>query len=253
MAPLATAVTVFACVFAGALLGMLLQGKLPREHLDDRTKDVIRLAMGLIATMTALVLGLVTATAKSSFDTQDDAIRHSAAKILLLDRMLASYGPETRDARALLRATLQERVAAVWPEDRTQRPTMDAPEAALAANMIEERILRLAPQNDGQRWLQSHALEVSRDIAEARWLILGKQAASVPFPFLVVIVFWLAIIFASFGLFAPRNGTALATLLLCALSVGGAVFLILELDQPYEGLIKVSSAPLRYVIAHLAQ
>jgi hypothetical protein len=251
--PTQIALIVLACVFGGALLGMFLRVLLPEHHLSENTKDIIKLAMGLIATMAALVLGLMIATAKSSYDTQDAAVKHTAAKILLLDRMLSNYGPETKEARELLRRTVASRLEAIWPEDRSQRARWDAPETGFAAQEIETGILRLSPQNDAQRWLRTQALRIGRDIMETRWLVVGSLGSAVPVPFLVVVVFWLTIIFGSFGLFAPCNATVVAVLFLCALSVAGSIFLILEMDQPFDGLIRVSSAPLRYTLSHLGQ
>lgn len=244
---------VFACVFGGALLGMFLRLLIPEHHLSEDTKDVVKLGMGLIATMTALVLGLMIATAKSSYDEQDEAVKHTAAKILLLDRMLSSYGPETKETRELLQRTVATRLKAIWPEDPSQRPELEAPEAMLTERGIEMRILQLSPRNDSQRWLQSQALRVGRDIMETRWLLLGSQGSSLPVQFLVVVVFWLTIIFGSFGLFSPRNTTVIAVLFLCAVSVAGSILLILELDQPFEGLMRISDAPIRYTLTHLGQ
>jgi hypothetical protein len=251
--PTEIASIVFACVFGGALLGMFLRVVTPEHHLSQNSQDVIKLGMGLIATMAALVLGLVIATAKSSYDTQDAAVKHSAAKVLLLDRVLANYGPETRETRDLLRRIVANRLEAIWPEDRSQPARLDAPETVSTAQGIEARILQLSPQNDAQRWLQSQALQIGSDLMETRWLVLGGLGRSVPVPFLVVVVFWLTIIFGSFGLFAPRNVTVVAVLFLCALSVAGSIFLILEMDHPFEGLMKISSAPLRYTLSHLGQ
>ena len=253
MLPTEIALIVFACVFGGALLGMFLRVVTPEHHLNQDSKDVIKLGMGLIATMAALVLGLVIATAKSSYDAQDAAVKHSAAKVLLLDRVLANYGPETKETRDLLRRTVADRLDAIWPEDRSQPARLDAPEAASTAKGIEAWILQLSPQNDAQRWLQSRALQIGSDIMETRWLVLGGLGSSVPLPFLVVVVFWLTIIFGSFGLFAPRNVTVVVVLFLCALSVAGSIFLILEMDQPFKGLMKISSAPLRYTLSQLGQ
>ncbi len=218
------------------------------------SQDVIKLGMGLIATMAALVLGLVIATAKSSYDTQDAAVKHSAAKVLLLDRVLANYGPETKETRDLLRRTVTSRLDAIWPEDRAQPAKSEGPEVGFEPPQgIEAQILRLVPQNDAQRWLRSHALQIGSDLMETRWLMLGGLSSSVPLPFLVVVVFWLTIIFGSFGLLAPRNVTVVAVLFLCALSVAGSIFLILEMDQPFKGLMKISSAPVRYTLSHLGQ
>ena len=253
MTPTEIAMIVLACVFGGALLGMFLRAVMPEHHLSEGSKDVIRLGMGLIATMAALVLGLAIATAKSSYDAQDAAVKHTAAKVLLLDRVLASYGPDGKQTRELLRKTVASRINSIWPEDRFRPGQFDTPEALSDTQGIESRILQLSPQSDAQHWLRDQALQIGSDIMETRWLMLGGLGRSVPRLFLAVVVFWLTVIFASFGLFAPRNATVVAVLFLCALSVAGSIFLILEMDEPFEGLIKISSAPLRYAVSRLGQ
>lgn len=252
MIPTEIALIVFACVFGGALLGMWFRAVVPAHHLSESSKEVIKLGMGLIATMAALVLGLLIATAKGSYDTEDDAVKRSAAKVLLLDRVLSNYGPETKETRDLLRRPVAYRLNAIWPEDRSQHPRWDTPEAASEAQNIETQILQLSPNNDNQRWLKSRAQQIGSDIMETRWLVLGGMGNAIPVPFLVV-VFWVTIIFVSFGLLAPRNTTAVGILFLCVLSVAGSIFLILEMGQPFEGLIKISSVPLHYTLSHLGQ
>jgi hypothetical protein len=251
--PSEVALIVLACVFSGAMVGNFLRAVVPEQHLTEASKEVIKLGMALVVTMTALVLGLMIAAAKSSYDAQDEAVKHTAAKLLLLDRVLSNYGPETKEARDMLRRILASRVSAIWPEDRSKTARLDAPEAARAAQEIEARIMNLLPQTDAQRRLQSQALQISSDIMETRWLILGELDRSVPMPFLLVVVFWLTIIFGSFGLLAPRNITLVAVLFLCGLSVAGSIFLILEMTRPFEGVMKISSAPLRYALARLGQ
>ena len=253
MPPTVIALIVFACVFGGALRGMFLRALTPEHYLSQDSQNVIKLGMGLIATMAALVLGLVIATAKSSYDVQNDAVKQGAAKALLLDRILASYGPETKETRDLLRRIVACRLEEIWPEHRSQPTELQGPRAAPTAQEFVARILQLSPQTDAQRWLQSQALQIASDVMETRWLVMGGLGSSVPLPFLVVVVFWLTIIFGSFGLLAPRNATVIAVLLLCALSVAGSIFLILEMDQPFKGLMKISSAPLRYALSQLGQ
>ena len=118
---------------------------------------------------------------------------------------------------------------------------------------VQRKLLDLSPQTDAQRWLQSTALQISGSIAAERWAVLQQIGSSIQWPFMAVLIFWLAIIFASFGLFAPRNASMTAALLVAALSVAGSVYLILEMDQPYSGLIKISSAPLRAALQQLEQ
>jgi hypothetical protein len=243
----------FACAFGGAILGNYVRSALPPAHLSKESQDVMRLGMGLVATMTALLLGLVTAAARSSFDSQDVAIRNSAASILTLDRLLARYGPETRPTRDLIRQTVAFRLETTWPEDGSAGSGLTQAPSAAAIEVIENQILALSPANDAQRWLKSEALKLSEEVMKARWRILGNQGGAVPVLFLVVVIFWLTVTFASFGLYAQLNASVVAVLLVAALSVAAAVFLILELDGPFDGLIKISGAPLRYALSQLGQ
>jgi len=254
MSSLAIASITFACIFGGALLGMFLRTILPEHHLNPDSKDVVKLGMGLIATMAALVLGLLTGSAKSAFDMQDNELKQSAANIILLDRTLAHYGPETATIRDQIRHAIMYKLAATWPEDSSATARLDTSENTPAVERIEDEIRSLSPQSDAQRALQARALQITGEVLQTRWLVFGQQAGNaIQTPLLVVLVFWLAALFASFGLFAPRNATVIAVLCVSALSVSGALLLILEMNQPFQGLVKISSAPLRYALAHLGQ
>ena len=253
MPPIVAGLIVFACTFGGALLGIWLRGALPGHHLSEDSKDVVKLAMGLIATLTALVLGLVTASAKSAFDVQEEAVKHSALNVLGLDRTLARYGPETKGIREALRKTLIFRIEATWPEDASQAVRVETPETTPTVEGIEDSIRNLSPQTDAQRAFQARALAATSDLLDTRWSVFGSVSNAIPTPFLVIVVFWLAALFWSFGLFAPRNPTVIAVLVLCALSVAASIFLILEMERPFDGIMKISSEPLRYTLAHLGQ
>ena len=209
--------------------------------------------MGLVATMTALLLGLVTASAKSTFDSQDTAVRNSAANILTLDRHLARYGPETAPTRDLIRRALAYRIEMLWPTNGSDGTGLDVSKTTPPIEEIENQILRLSPENDAQRWLKLESLKLSEEVVKTRWRVLGAGSGAVPRPFLVVVIFWLAVTFTSFGLYAPRNATVLAVLFMAATAVAAAVFLILELDGPLDGLIRIPSGPLRYALTQLGQ
>jgi hypothetical protein len=241
---------VFACVFGGALLGTMLCTVLPEHHLSAESKDLVKLGMGLMATMAALVLGLLIASAKSSYDAQTGGLTHLSANTVFLDRVMSHYGPQTKDARDLLRRTMMRTLHRVWPESSSS-PVQLEPTAE--SEGFYDKILELSPQNDAQHLLQNQALTIIAELGRERWLLFVQRGHSIPIPFLVLLVFWVAVIFVSFGLFAPPNSTAIATLFVCALSVSGAIFLILELDHPFEGLIKISSAPLHNALSHLGQ
>jgi hypothetical protein len=244
---------VFGCTFGGALLGMFLHRVLPDDHLSDQSKSVLNMAIGIIGTMAALVVGLLIASAKGTFDKLDNDVKESAGEILLLDRALAQYGPETKDARDIIRRAVARRIDATWPEDSSQAATIDIPGTTQGVEAIEGTIRVLAPQTEPQRELRSRALDLIGDLEETRWLVTGGTGSSIPIPFLVVVILWFTVILGVIGLFAPRNATVVGILFVCSLSVACSIFLILEMDQAFDGLVKISSAPLRYALAHLGQ
>jgi hypothetical protein len=236
----------FACVFGGALLGMLLRQALPAHHLSADSKDVVKLGMGLVGTMAALALGLLLASAKSSFDAQADELRKMSATIVLLDRALAHYGPEAREARDLLREATS-RALRHWSAVSWRRSLPPSPQG----RDFYSAIAHLSPQSDTQRLQQAQMLRICIDLWRLRLLLFEEGERSLPMPFLVMLVFWLTIIFLSFGLFAPRNGTVVMTMFVCALSVSGAIYLILDLAHPFRGWLEISSAPLRDALQNL--
>lgn len=240
---------VLGCVFGGALLGLLLRTVLPQHHLSAETKDIVKLGMGLVGTMAALVLGLLVASAKGSYDAQSAELTQLSANIALLDRGLALYGPETNETRALLRAAVIRILDQMWSKDGTPQ---SAPSSA-GGEILYEKIQGLSPKNDAQRSLQSQALSMAVDIGKTRWLMYEQATTSVSMPLLVILVLWLTVIFVSFGLFAPSNTTVMISLFVSALSVSGAIFLILEMYTPYAGVVQISDAPLRAVLANLGR
>jgi hypothetical protein len=254
MSSLAISGVVFACILGGTVLGMIVRTMLHERHLGPETKDLVKLGMGLIGTMTALVLGLLIASAKGSFDTQRNGLAHLAGNVIVLDRELAHYGPETRDVRELLRASVADMLQKTWPEESGepgQRQASSGTEGQYEG--LYEKIQELKPKTDAQRSWQTQALKTATDIGQERWLLFAQKGSSIPTPFLVVMVGWLTLILASFSLFAPPNGTAFITLLICALAVSSAIFLILELDRPFNGMIQISSAPVRNALAQLGR
>jgi hypothetical protein len=247
------ALITFVCTFGAAVAATFVRDRLPPTHLSKESQDVVRLGIGLVATMTALLLGLVTAAARSTFDGQDAAVRNSAAAILTLDRMLARYGPEAQPTRDLIRRTVAFRLKTVWGEQTSDPALPDASENAPPIEDIENQILSLSPQSENQRWFKTESLKLSQEVVKTRWRILNSGGGSIPAQFLVVVIFWLTVTFVSFGLYAPRNGIVISVLFVAALSVAAAVFLVLELDGPLDGVIKISSAPLRFALEHLGQ
>jgi len=235
-------------VGAFAWLGARLRTRLPSEHLSHDSREIIKLGIGLIATLVALILGLLVATAKSSFDAKGAEIKQIAAKIVQMDRVLRQFGPEAAGVRRTLHALVAARVERPWMEE-----TRAVDDAALASRLDEfvDSILALHPANERQQWLKSRALQLSNEALSLRWLFAQDVESTLSRPLLVVLVFWLAVIFASLGLFAPRNATVFVVLAFCALSVSTAVFVVLEFDRPFSGLIELSREPFRTALRQL--
>jgi Protein of unknown function (DUF4239) len=253
MSPMAISWTAFGCIFGGALLGMLLRSRLPENHLSSDSKDVIKLTMGVLGTMAALVLALLISSAKSSHDTQSSEMMQMAADFISLDRVLVHYGPQTKEAREQLRAVVVHGLGQFEGVNNNRTATLDSSAVRAGAESFVEKIQQLQPQNDYQRSLQAQAIQISGEAGRMRSLLLEQTQGTIPMPFLVVLIFWLTVIFMGFGLFAQPNPTIVGVLLLSSLSIAAAIFLILELDRPFEGLIQISDAPLRNAVAHLGK
>jgi hypothetical protein len=253
MNSLSVAAVVLACLVAGALVGMALRARLPEHHLGADTTDVIKLATGLMATLAALVLGLLIASANSARQTAESEFNETLASAALLDRYLAAYGQDAQEARELLRHSLTRRFQARWPgEDFGPKE----PAVSQHSDLVElaQRILHLAPHDDSQKWFQSEALQLAHGLAQARRLLVYQLAGiGLPTPLLVVLIAWSTTIFISFGLFVRMNPTVMVALFVAALSVAVAIFLIIELDSPFTGLVHISSAPAHATLEVLAK
>ena len=252
MNPTLVGTIVFAFTFGGALLGLWAQGRV-KHHLDADSRDMVKNGIGLVATMTALILGLITASAKSSFDEVDIAVESSAGDVLTLDRLLARYGPETGELRAEFKRVVARRIDMTWPQGSSNPVQLDPSTLSSDVERLAGQIRALTPRDDSQRWLQARSRDVAEKLLEARWLVSAGNEASVPGFFLVIVLFWLTVTFASYGLLAGRNATVVTVFFVCAVSVGSALFLILEMDGPFEGLLRVSADPMLFAHAHLNQ
>src|SRR5262245_9053690 len=240
-------------IFGGSLLGMGLQRLLPGHHLGKETQEIVKLSAGTIATLTALVLGLLVSSSKSSFDTINAGVVQGSAKIVVLDRTLARYGPESKPAREQLKRSIAAGAEAAWPTEKTGVPALTAFERANGMELVQDRLRELTPQSDAQRQILAQAQQIVGDLTLSRWLLLEETQTKLPVSLLLILIFWLTLLFVSFGLFAPPNATALTVLCVGACAVSAAIFLVLELTRPLDGIIKISNAPLLNALQHLGQ
>jgi hypothetical protein len=230
---------------------MFLRRVLPEHHLNADSKSTVNMGIGLIGTMSGIALGLLVASAAGKYDTQKNELTKLSADLVLLDRVLAHYGSETKESRDLLHGTAIRMLDRIWPRDRSQRARLEP--AATGGEVLYDAIQQLSPHDDAQRSIKAQALTIAMGVGQTRWLMYEQGNVPLPRPLLVVVVFWLTIVFISFGLHAPRNTTVVGALFLCALSVSGAIFLILELYSPFDGLIKISSAPFQNALDQLGR
>ncbi len=206
---------------------------------------------GLIGTIAALVLGLLIGSANSSYGNKDSQVQQITANVVLLDRTLSQYGPEADTSRNLLRSAVAAMADQIWNGSRAGSSSARPFEETAAAVTFYDAILKLSPGNDAQRSLRARAIDIANDVGKARLLLFAGTEGGIPMPFLVVLVCWLAIIFASFSLFADNNAATITALSIFALSASAAIFLILELNEPFTGFMMISSDPLRQALGSI--
>ena len=253
MSDLILSLIVTGCVFVGGVLGLQLHRVLPQDHLTKETLDVVRLGTGMVSVLASLVFGLLIATAKTASDTGDHEIRAYAADTVLLDRLLRSYGEETATPRALLRRATERTLRDLWPGPDEPFVGIDDASAGTLLEQAQEMIEVLAPVDPRQSWLRQQALQSSLSLLRQRWLMIEQSGSSIRPAILTVLIMWTVAIFVSFGLNAPRNATVVVAFLIISMAIGGAVFLILEMDSQFQGLLRLSDLPLRIALAEMSK
>jgi hypothetical protein len=240
-----------AAIFGGVLIGRFVARRLPGHHLSSETQSVVTVSVAVIGTLSALVLGLMITSANSSFSARADEVRELSLQLIRMDRNLRRYGPEAEDARAKLHKWGIGKTQQLFPEKGQPPPSSQATIVMLEG--VQDSILALTPKDARQKYLQTLCTTLSSTLIQARWSLEQRRGHSIPVPFLILLIFWLAIVFASFGLFAPANRTALVTLFLCAVAVSGGIVLIEELDNPLSGLIHIPSDSMRKALVEIGR
>ncbi len=238
-----TASFLLVCLVGAVLAGRALNGLLSDRHWTTGTQDTVKLSLGLVATMAAVLLGLLVSAAKTSYDDQKHQVLEMAARISVLDRLLGIYGEDAAPARAELRVTVQGAVARAWPEDGSRSDIGHEAQSG-RAEMFLQTIERLAPQNSLQTQIRGQAANIALDLAQRRALLVANALEGAPTPLVVVVVVWLIVILFGFSLIAPRGPIAVLALLIAAASVCGAIVLLLEFYHPFDGPLRISSAPI---------
>jgi hypothetical protein len=242
---------VSACLLAAVWIGMWLRRYLPEHHVSPHSRDIVKLAMGLVATMSALLLGLLVNSAKTSYDTTRIQVMQKASKYALLDRLLVIYGPRAAEVRGKLPALIEGATRLMWPDD-ADIPAQSKRVTEIG-NAFYVAVLRLEARDDTERALKAQAVSLTLELGQLTSLMQAESTKSISKPMLFVVVLWLVLIFLSFSLIAPPNATVNFALIASALCAAGAIFLILELDQPFGGLMQISSEPMLNVLRQLGK
>jgi hypothetical protein len=241
----------FAVIFGGALIGLFVRRRLPEHHLSSETQSVVTVSVAVIGTLSALVLGLLISAANSSFSKASDEVRQSSLQVIRMERNLRRYGPEADDARAKLREWATIKLQQLSPEKGQSPPSPQKGIETLES--VQHALLALTPKDEEQKYLRTLCVTLSSNLIQERWLLEEHTGHSIPIPFLVLLIFWLAIVFASVGLFAPTNAITIVALLLCSVAVAGGIALIEDLDEPTAGLIRFPSESMRKALIEVTR
>ena len=241
----------FASIFGGVLIGRFAARRLPEKHLSSETQSAVTVSVAVIGTLAALVLGLMISAANSSFSARTDEVRQLSLQLIRIDRNLRRYGPEAAETRARLHEWAAAKTQQLFPEK--DKPPVSSETTIVMLEKVQDALLQLTPKNERQKYLGTLCRTLSSEIIQARWALEAHTGHSIPVPFLVLLIFWLAVVFASFGLFAPANPTAMVALLLCSVAVSGGIVLIEELDNPQVGFIQLPSDSMRRALSEISR
>lgn len=240
---------IVAILFGAAIIAMMAARFLPESHLSQDAKNAVSVSMAVVGTMSALVVGLLVSMAATSFSTKSDEVTAISTNTIALDRLLRQYGPQTQDIRVLLQQYTLAEMKDFFPAKFRQPADLEDGASIAMLESVQGKILALAPGNASQTWLQSQALTLTSSMLSARWSLGQEELTKPPMPLLILMMFWFIVVFASFGLFAPCNTTIIMAFFLSAVSIGGAIRMTTELQRPFDGVVRISSAPLVQALA----
>jgi len=247
------ALTAFVLSFGASLAAIAGRSRLPAQHLEGDSKDVLRLVLGLITTLTALVLSLLISSGYSAYQAQQTEVQQLGVHVFQIDRTLAHYGSDTNEQRSQLRRVLAATIARVWPTEGSEASAYAPQFVSREGEDLFDVVAGMSPKTDLQRLTQSRALNLLEGVGETSHILIAQSRGALSWPMLFALMSWLAVLFFGFGLFSRFNATVAGALFVGALSVSGAIFLIIEMNHPYGGWIQISSVPLRTVLAQMGR
>lgn len=258
-------VSLFLMLLVSAGLGWAAQQALRDRKVSRETVDSIRLLMGMLLTFSALVLGLLTSSAKSRFDGFNNDLSAFATDLIELDRRLRVYGPDADGIRASLRNYTAAAIADTWPAEAPptgryptfgRAPGSRSIEGLDLGNMLSDvdvEIGHLEPTDEFHRQVAARLRDRVAEATMHRWQLIFSSRSTISWPFLLVLATWLSIIFGIFGLTAPRNRLVYAVVVLAAVSIASPLYLIIDYSDAQSGTLQLSSGPMRSALTHMDQ
>ncbi|PJO48146.1 hypothetical protein CWE02_10545 [Brucella pituitosa] len=245
-----------------AAAGAFLRIRLPAPHRSSESVDFLRIVTALLVTFVALVLSLLLASELTSYNTSSHDRNHYAANLTQLDGCMRDFGPELSEQRQQLHGYTAAVIASTWPEeprptevnypDTSQFPLVgEAPVLTGVMNGIGIALAALQPQDPLHQALATRCKDIFANVTAARWTVIEDTQGSLSEPFAGVLMFWLTMMFLSFGLQAPRNSLSFCIVAIAIASVISVVFVILDLDLPYGGIFGISSHSMRFALADM--
>ncbi len=250
MSPFEMAMFIASLIFGACLVGNIVAPLLSETHLSAQALVIIKDARSIITGLTALTLGLLIATANSSFEEKSKEVKVEATNAILVDRLLRDYGPQADRAREELRIAVQNEVDRM---NEARQPGVDAKQifGSVRSGNIRSEILKLSPHDDRETWLKTTALAAAQEFVTSRWRIYHEMNSSIKWPLVYVAVFWITAIFFSLGVETPRNIFPISGMLVASIAMAGAMYLMFEMDMPFQGFITVSAAPLESAVQQI--
>ena len=251
MSAVTIAVISFVLIVLSVLGGVALRSRLPTEDLTGDSKDVIRLATALIGTMAAVVLALLFASTRSTYENTNARVARLTADVIEFDQLMKEYGGENiTGVRQALRDEVRNMVSSIWRDFAPASASLLRP--VTQDKTVSYKVHQLEPGSHVQTGLQARAVVISADIKQERLGLIAQPQDSLSKPFIAVLVLWLCFIFASFSMSSKANATLVTVLLTCAFTASTAIYLILELGQPFDGLLQISNSALRNALVPLS-
>ncbi|MBL8417910.1 MAG: hypothetical protein JNN31_06700 [Dechloromonas sp.] len=253
MTPLIAAFVAAMLMMAGALVGALLRKHLPSKHFGQETMEAIKLGLGFIATLSALVMGLVISSSKAAYDARAEMVHSAAALIVQFDSNLRQIGPEANPIRLVLKDAVVATMGEIWGRRSLVAGQPEAVVTKRRVGQLEQMLFALVVSSEMQRQAQANAFRLVAELARLNASAFTQHGSDVVMPLLAVVSCWMMLNVAGWNLFAPASRMLMAVNVVCALSVASAVFLILEMDQPFNGVISISDAPMRAALERLLE